>query len=76
MTLLSILERDGIPWLPEEKVLTWAIELCDVLIYIHNQVPPIVYRDLKPSNIMLREKDQKVSSYRFRPGANGTYKTS
>jgi len=56
----SIMEKEGIPWLEEKKVLSWALELCDVLIYLHSQLPPVIYRDLKPSNIMLRDKDQKV----------------
>ncbi|MEX2144746.1 MAG: serine/threonine-protein kinase [Anaerolineales bacterium] len=38
---------------PEEQVLTWAIELCDVLDYLHSHKPePIIFRDVKPSNIM------------------------
>lgn len=37
-----------------EKVLTqWFLELAEVLDYIHNQDPPIIFRDLKPANIML-----------------------
>lgn len=41
--------------LKEELVLDWAIQVCDVLIYLHSQEPSIIFRDLKPSNIMLRE---------------------
>lgn len=36
-----------------ELVLDWSKQLCDVLHYLHTQNPPIIYRDLKPSNIML-----------------------
>ncbi|MHB2016872.1 MAG: protein kinase domain-containing protein, partial [Candidatus Xenobia bacterium] len=36
-------------------VLGWALQLCDALEYLHAQAPPIVFRDLKPSNIMLDE---------------------
>ncbi|MFN8448366.1 MAG: serine/threonine-protein kinase [Anaerolineae bacterium] len=40
--------------LPLEKVLEWAIDLCDVLEYLHSQKPdPIVFRDMKPSNVMI-----------------------
>ncbi len=42
--------------LTQEKVIAWAIQACDVLAYLHNHKPtPIVFRDMKPSNIMLRE---------------------
>lgn len=39
---------------PQEKVIEWALQLCDVLNYLHTQNPPIIYRDLKPANIMLK----------------------
>jgi serine/threonine protein kinase len=39
---------------PEERVVGWAIELCDVLTYLHSHQPePIIFRDIKPSNIMI-----------------------
>ncbi|MDQ7030538.1 MAG: protein kinase [Ardenticatenia bacterium] len=38
----------------------WGIQLCDVLEYLHNHTPPIVFRDLKPSNIMLRPDGRLV----------------
>ncbi len=41
-------------FLPEEQVLAWAIELCDVLHYLHTRQPtPVIFRDMKPSNVML-----------------------
>ena len=41
-------------FLSETDVLRWAIEICDVLAYLHTHTPnPIIFRDLKPSNIML-----------------------
>jgi len=41
----------------ETQVVTWAIQLCDVLSFLHNHKPrPIIFRDLKPSNIMLDEQ--------------------
>src|SRR5690349_21759924 len=40
--------------LNEDLVAEWAIQLCDVLSYLHNHPPePIVFRDMKPSNVML-----------------------
>lgn len=40
--------------LPEAYVIAWARQLCDVLGYLHTRKPPIIYRDMKPGNIMLR----------------------
>jgi formylglycine-generating enzyme required for sulfatase activity/predicted Ser/Thr protein kinase len=37
----------------EAEVVAWAQELCEVLAYLHNQQPPIIFRDLKPANIMV-----------------------
>ena len=37
----------------EETVVGWATQIADVLDYLHNRQPPIVYRDLKPANIMI-----------------------
>jgi serine/threonine-protein kinase len=39
--------------LPVPMVLKWAAELCDVLQYLHTHNPPVVFRDVKPGNIML-----------------------
>jgi len=58
--LETIILEEGKPGLPPGRVINWGIELCDLLEYIHNQDPPIIYRDLKPSNIMLRKKDNKL----------------
>ncbi len=42
----------------EEQVLVWARQICDVLSYLHSNDPPVIYRDLKPSNIMIDTKDR------------------
>ena len=40
--------------LPVDKIVDWAIDLCDVLYYLHSHEPePIVFRDMKPSNVMI-----------------------
>lgn len=39
---------------PEALVILWAKQLVQALRYLHSQNPPIIYRDMKPSNIMLK----------------------
>jgi len=39
--------------LPQETVVEWALQLCDVLEYLHGQTPPVIFRDLKPDNVMI-----------------------
>jgi serine/threonine protein kinase len=55
-TLGTILARQG-P-LPENVVRNWGNQLCDVLDYLHQRSPPIIFRDLKPDNIMLDKNNQ------------------
>lgn len=38
----------------QEDVIAWAKQLTDVLGYLHTRTPPIIYRDMKPANIMLK----------------------
>ena len=51
-TLRKMLSEDGAQ--PQEDVIGWAMQLCDVLEYLHSQHPPVIYRDMKPGNIMLK----------------------
>lgn len=51
-TLLAYGQRLGLPR-PLDEVLGWAGQLCDVLSYLHSQQPPVIFRDLKPANVML-----------------------
>ncbi|MBN1537008.1 MAG: serine/threonine-protein kinase [Anaerolineales bacterium] len=42
----------------EELLVKWAIELCDVLNFLHNHKPePIIFRDMKPSNVMINQHE-------------------
>jgi len=51
---LEAIINDSTSFLPEHQVLSWAIELCDVLDYLHKHKPdPIIFRDMKPSNVMI-----------------------
>ncbi len=51
-TLEDTLDKAG-GKLPVEKVLDIGIQLCSVLDYLHHRQPPIIFRDLKPGNVML-----------------------
>lgn len=44
--------------LDEALVMGWAVQLCSVLQYLHNRKPPIIFRDMKPSNIMVTGDNQ------------------
>ena len=46
--------------LDEKDVVEWGMQVADVLDYLHNHEPPIVYRDLKPANVMVDSKSGRV----------------
>lgn len=41
-----------------QKTLEWGMQICEVFTYLHNQPTPIIYRDMKPANIMLQPDGQ------------------
>ncbi|GHO87684.1 hypothetical protein KSZ_56900 [Dictyobacter formicarum] len=51
-SLEQVLEKRSGKKLPVPEVVNIGNELCGVLDYLHTQRPPIIFRDLKPSNIM------------------------
>lgn len=55
-SLQSVINHSG-PQDPE-KVLEWSKQLCDVLGYLHSRQPAIIYRDMKPANVMLKPDGQ------------------
>ncbi len=51
-TLAEIVKEEGAK--EQETVIEWGIQLADALKYLHSMNPPIIYRDMKPSNVMLK----------------------
>lgn len=51
-SLDKIIEENGAQ--PESFVVEWAKQLCDVFGYLHSRTPAIIYRDMKPANVMLK----------------------
>jgi serine/threonine protein kinase len=62
----------------EDQVIMWAIQICDVLEYLHTHKPePIIFRDIKPSNIMINQNNDVVLvdfgiAKMFKMGQKGT----
>ncbi|WP_052476351.1 serine/threonine protein kinase [Cohnella kolymensis] len=58
-TLAERFDRYGLR-MPFHLVLRYLIQLCDVLVYLHAQSPAIVFRDLKPANVLIDRHDNAV----------------
>lgn len=58
VTLSVYLEENG-P-VNQADVVDWALQLCDVLSYLHTRDVPIIYRDMKPGNIMLKPNGEVI----------------
>ena len=58
--LESLLSAQAPKGFPEERVRNWALTICAILEYLHSRNPLILYRDLKPSNIMVRKEDGRL----------------
>jgi serine/threonine protein kinase len=54
-TLEERIGKTGGKTMPVEKALNIAIQLCMVLEYLHTRQPPIIFRDLKPGNVMITD---------------------
>lgn len=53
VTLQDKLMRSATNWLTQEEVGRWMLQLAQIVEYLHSQQPPVIFRDLKPGNIML-----------------------
>ena len=79
ITLDDLLRQQKI--VDEPQAIQWFLDLCGVLRYLHNQEPnPIIYRDMKPSNIMLQPDGTLklidfgiAREYKHDSGADTTY---
>jgi outer membrane protein assembly factor BamB/tRNA A-37 threonylcarbamoyl transferase component Bud32 len=75
---LEAIINDTNGFLAEEQVMTWAIQLCDVLSFLHNHKPdPIIFRDMKPSNVMVNSNGDIILidfgiAKTFQSGQKGT----
>ena len=65
-------------FISEDQVISWGIELCEVLSYLHQHKPePIIFRDMKPSNVMISQNNHVVLvdfgiAKHFQAGQKGT----
>ncbi|MBC7528291.1 MAG: serine/threonine protein kinase [Chthonomonadaceae bacterium] len=74
-TLETRLRENGGHPLSVRQVLNWGLQISDVLSYLHSLNPPLIFRDLKPANVMV-QPDGKIRlidfgiARRFQPGAS------
>ncbi len=62
-SLQSIVTHNGPQ--SKENVIEWAKQLCDTLGYLHSRTPAIIYRDMKPANVMLNPDGKNVTLIDF-----------
>lgn len=51
-SLDKVIAREGAQSM--DRVLDWGMQICEVFDYLHNQPIPIIYRDMKPANVILQ----------------------
>jgi serine/threonine-protein kinase len=63
--LLKLMEGNENKPFPLPLVVEWGKAICDVLIHMHNQQPPLIHRDVKPDNIMLLQDNRSIKMIDF-----------
>lgn len=63
----KVLEKKGV--ISEERVIRWSKQLCEILAFLHSK--EIIYRDVKPENIMYQKETDEVAIIDF--GTASTY---
>lgn len=51
-TISDRLKKEGAQ--PQGLVIEWGLQLASALDYLHKMNPPVIYRDMKPSNVMIK----------------------
>ncbi|GLV58700.1 hypothetical protein KDH_55300 [Dictyobacter sp. S3.2.2.5] len=54
----NVIGVNGARGVTEARARSWMRQVSSVLSYLHSQNPPIIFRDLKPSNIMVTNRDE------------------
>lgn len=62
VSLRELVKKNGAQ--SEKDVVNWSMQVCDVLNYLHNLIPPIIHRDLTPDNLIL-DNQGKVHLFDF-----------
>ncbi len=57
-TLAEVVETEGVQ--EPGTVAAWGLSLAEVLVYLHSRQPPVIYRDMKPANVMLQPNGEVI----------------